>query len=203
MTSLPRRPLLRGLAATLLAAPALAACAPLPPPIRPTQEVSFSDRLPIGLNVSRIEVVERYRAPGIAPHIEHVAPTRPAQAVRIWAYERLSAEGVSGTAQVIIDEASLIEEDLPRTQGWRAYVTVDQASRVTLVLNVRILAENQAVRLEGTVTGQARRSMTIAENASQAERNMILNQLVVEAMADLDRSLERDIRQRLGALVRG
>lgn len=206
MAPVSRRTLLHRapMALAVLAAPAaLVACAPLPPPVRPTQPVSFADRPSIGLNVARIEVVDLTETPGRPPHIEHLAPQRPADAVRGWALDRLQPVARTGYAELSLYDASMVEEELPRTQGWRRHVTVDQASRVTVTLEIGLSAYNLEAGLEGRVTGRASRSLTLAEDLSQAGRNAALQQLLRDTLEDLDGRLDRDIRQRLGGLVRG
>ena len=39
--------------------------------------LTFQDRPPIRLDVAQLEIVEAYKAPGTAPHVDHLFPQKP------------------------------------------------------------------------------------------------------------------------------
>src|SRR5690349_20397371 len=93
------RPAVLAIAATL----ALGACTSTPP--RPqARQISFANLAPISFDVARIEVVQQYQPPQVAPNVDHLAPVPPSDAIRRWANERLRAMGGSGTIRVIIKD---------------------------------------------------------------------------------------------------
>lgn len=194
MTPIRRRPLVAALA--LLP---VAGCTT--PPRRAFPQIGFEDRPPIALDVADIQVVQRYRPSGTPPNVETQMPDSPGEIVARWAATRLAPVGTAGAARVIVEEASVVEEALARTGGIRGVFTLDQSERYTLTLAVRIEAENPARGLSGFARSVARRSTTVAENASLAQRETAWFKLLEETARDLDRQLEANLRGNLSALV--
>ena len=88
-----------------------AACESTPPP-QTLPEITFSHMQPIKLNVREIEVVSNYRPPMKAPNVEHLLRQNPEASLRRWANDRLRAVGSSGTARLVITNASIVETAL-------------------------------------------------------------------------------------------
>ncbi len=197
MLRLTRAAVLRLLTLTALA-PVLG-CTRSTPTVLP--EIGFTGRPPIELAVARIEVVQRYQPPGVPPHVEHQFLQVPSDVIRRWAEQRLRAVGSTGTATVVIEDAGVVEEQLPRTTGLRGAFTVDQSQRYRLTMAVRIEAANPANRTSGFASGHVERTVTVAEDISPPEREVTWYHLVETAAADLDTQLEASIRQHLGPLV--
>ena len=95
---------------------ALAGCE-TPPPESRFPEMTFAHLGPIRLDVAEIEVIETYRSPLAPPNVEHLAPTRPAEAVRRWAADRLRAEGRGGGAQPDLRPPGTIQNGPEKTGG--------------------------------------------------------------------------------------
>lgn len=197
MPRLTRAALLRLLALSALA-PALGCTRPAPLVLPP---IGFAGRAPIELNVGRIEVVQRYQPPGTPPHVEHLFLQVPSDVIRRWAEQRLRAVGTLGTATVIIEDAGVVEEQLPRTPGLRGVFTVDQAQRYTVTLAVRVDADNPTIRTAGFASAHVERSVTVAEDAAPPDREATWYHLIETAAADLDGQLDASIRQHLAPLV--
>jgi hypothetical protein len=198
MPNLDWRSVARGLAATL-AIGFLAACttpATVPPPA-----ISFKDRPPLRLDVANVAIVPEYAPPRRDPNIEHVMPLSPQIGVERWVEDRLLAEGSSGTANVIIRRASVVEQALPRTGGLRGVVEVEQSERYTAQLDVEVTIEKgaQSGRAETSVV----RSMTVPENATLEQREATWTALVNDLMKDFDATLESEMRKNLPRLVIG
>lgn len=179
---------------------ALAGCE-TPPPESRFPEMTFAHLGPIRLDVAEIEVIETYRSPLAPPNVEHLAPTRPAEAVRRWAADRLRAEGRGGRAKLIIERADIIETGLKKTGGVRGLFTVDQSERYDATLEVVLeVRDGQGLR-SGFAKAQTSRSRTVAEDASAAERDRLLFRLTEDLMADMDRTLEENIRRHLASFL--
>src|SRR4029450_12732005 len=49
-----------------------------PPPMRQSfATLTFQDRPAIRLDVAQVEIVQAYKAPGVAPHVDHLFPQKP------------------------------------------------------------------------------------------------------------------------------
>ncbi len=179
---------------------ALAAGCTRPPP-RTFPDIGFTQRGPIVLNVARIAVDQRYRPPMAPPHVEHLFLQVPSEVIRRWADQRLRAAGQSGMATVIIEDARVTEEQLPRTEGVRGLFAIDQAQRYNARLAVRVEATNPALRTGGFALANVERSVTVAEDVSPQGREATWYHLIETAAADLDAQLDRSIREHLAPLV--
>ncbi len=78
-------------------------------PEKPVFEAFDFDYLTkIKLDVGAIEVDDGWVPRGSARHVEYLAPTRPAKAMRLMAEQRLVPGGAAGTAALRIDDASIV-----------------------------------------------------------------------------------------------
>jgi hypothetical protein len=178
----------------LMALLALSGCAPAPqalnyPPIR------FNNSSPITLDVAIIDVVDEYQSPLAPPNVEHLFPVIPLDALHQWVEDRVRASGKDKRLQVIIKDASVVEEKLPLTKGVKGVFTNDQAARYTgrIALEMRIYGD-RAVSLASTQIN-ATRSHTLAEGASVAQRDQLFYNLTKQMMADVNAELEKNIQQ--------
>ncbi len=143
---------------------------------------------PIRVNVARIVVIEHYKPPMRAPFVEHEFPVLPANAVRKWVDTRLAASGTSGVLEVLIEDASVKEVPLVKTEGIKGLFTNDQDARYDAKLNVtfRVFTGTQAIsNASGDVV--LSRSRTISEKATVNERQAIYHQMLWEMMLDFER----------------
>ncbi len=168
----------------------LAACSTPPAGIYP--DLGFAHRDPIRLAVARIEVVEQYRPPGVAPNIDHRVPQPPLTVMRRWANQRLAAVGTDGVARVIITDASIVAEPVQQSGGVIGLVSVEQSERYAARLAMAVEVEAAAGR--GRADAVAERSVTVLEDATLAEVEDAWFLMVERAANDLDRELEANIR---------
>jgi len=196
-----KRPSIRWLPALLcLVLLALAACE-TPPPETRFPEMTFAHLGPIRLDVADIELVEAHPPPLKHPNVEHLAPTSPADAMRRWAADRLRATGGAGRAKLTIERADIVETALKKTGGVRGLFTTDQSERYDATLEVVLEVRDDQGRRSGFAKARASRSRTIAEDASAADRDRLLFRLTEELMADIDRTLEENIRRHLASFL--
>jgi len=188
----------RVLAAMVLGAGLLAACAQTPPP-EPLPEQTFAHLDSIKLNVASVEIVENYVPPLRGPNIEHLFPQPPSQVARRWAEDRLRALGTEGRAQFVIDTASVVETRLKVEKGLRGAVTIDQATRYDATLTVTLEIRNDRGFRQAFATASAERSQTVPEDLTVNERRAIQHQLIEDVMIDLNATLEAKIAEFLSA----
>ena len=100
-------------------------------PVQNLPEITFKHLKPIALDVAVIDVVDQSSDGMGGKHVEHLFPTAPKTAVHNWVRDRLVATGTSGSARVIINDASALEEKLKTTSGIKGVFTNDQSERYT------------------------------------------------------------------------
>lgn len=165
--------------------------------------ISFTDKTPISLNVANITVIDNYKSPLAAPNVEHQFATSPAQAVRIWANERLRAVGTTGSLEITIDNASVKEVKLPVKDGVRGFFTDDASERYDGVLSVTFRAYdgvNALSRAEGSVS--ITRTQSINEKATIADRENLWHEMVRGMANAYDREAELRLRQYFTSFIR-
>lgn len=182
----------------LLGILALGACT-TPGPPQPPGPLAFDDLSRIGVDVQEFRVDRRYSPPGEAPHVDHLMTESPTAAIETWAQRRLRPDGRAGQGTVIIQEASLVREPLPRTEGIRGVFTRDQAERLTATINVRLEAQNP--QRSGYVQARATRSMTLSEDASLAEREQAWSNLVERAIRSMDEQFVGSLRAEMSRFI--
>ena len=170
-------------------------------PVKPPA-VSFADRPTIDLDVAVIDVVDQYHSPMAKPNVEHLAPNSPEQAVRRWVSERLRAVGRTGSAQVIVMDASIVESQLAREQGITAFFTTQQSQRYEGRVEVKIVCQSAASGLTGYAQAMASRSSTVPEDISLAGREETWDKLVRGMMEDLDNRLSHAVQDGLGPMLK-
>ena len=162
--------------------------------------IVFTETAPLQIDVSRIEVIEQFKPPLTAPHVEHLAPVPPAHALRNWARDRMVAKGTGGVAKFTIVDASVTQEALKKKSGLRGLVTSDQEARLKVMLKARV--DVDAPTGQGFAEASAVRSRTVPEDMTIAERDEVLHGLIAAAAKDLDQELEKSVRRHLGAFLR-
>jgi hypothetical protein len=188
-----------GLAAILL----IAGCASVAPQRPVFPELSYAHLAPLRFDAGKVTVVEEYVAPLKRPNVEHEMPLRPSAAAVRWANDRVKAAGGSArTVRVTVKKAGVVETELPRSTGLRRMFTTEQAQRYDAELELIVEVLSDRGLREGFASAQARRSTTVAEDITLAEREKVYFTLVEQMMADIDRELESNIRQYMAPHLR-
>lgn len=182
MTPTPTR---RTIARLALLLPLLAACGPsdIKPQIYPPPTYDYLTKLQ--LNVAAIDIDDSWQPRNPKADIAKLAPTPPADALRIMAQDRLIPAGTTGHATFVIDEAS-IEIDRGRYEG-RMRVHLDVATS------------------EGTNTGYAEARISRSREITNPNPNATraaLHDLIDAMMADMNVELEFQIRRSLRAYIK-
>jgi len=185
-----------------LAAAMLAGCS-MPPPGPEFPPIRFLDTSPFVLDAGAIEIVDDYPP---SPTGSPVAsfPVTPAEAMRSWGQDRLLAAGTGDVGRIgrfVITEASVTEEQLPRTGGVRGMFTTDQTERYTVTVSARFEVRNPRSR-EGFAEVRSLRSATAAENLNLNDRRKLWHGLVQQVMNDFDAAMTTQIRQNLPSYLR-
>lgn len=177
----------------------LAACN-TPPSRQQFADVTFQHMPAFSLDVGSVQVVPGYQPGADDNGAEY--PQAPSEAVAQWARDRLKAVGARGQADFTVVEAKATRTALPRSSGLSAALNKDQSDRYDLTIEVRLEAFNPVLGKSGTVTERVTRSQTVAEDLTLNQREVVLFNLLDDAMKDLNARLEQSIPQYLAPLLR-
>jgi len=158
-------------------------------------ELSFKHLPALSFAVGRIEVVENYRSPLRAPHVEHLFPIPISAALKRWSDDRLVAEGGTDVMRVIVEDASAVTEELETNKDLEGLFTNEQAERVDARLQVRIEITDENGEVLAFTNIEAVRSRTTPENVSLSDRDQIYNDLTMVVMNDFNTSQEQELRR--------
>jgi hypothetical protein len=173
------------------------------PPMRQSfATLTFQDRPQIRLDVAQLEIVDGYKAPGTAPHVDHLFPQKPADVAAAWGRDVLRAVGQRGMATYTITDASATQTALPRATGMTQMFKTEQSDRYDLHIEVKLEVGNPLLATTGYVTASANRSQTVAEDMTLNEREAVWFQMTESAMRELDEKLEAAIKDKLKPFVR-
>jgi hypothetical protein len=164
-------------------------------------EMTFQHLPSLPLDVSRVEVVREYVAPGAKPNVDHLFPVPPADAVARWAQDRLKPVGRFRLARVIVKDASVTEVPLQKPGGIKSWFTTEQAERFDATLEVVVEIRSDVGR-DAFAAARVKRSQTIEEGASPNQRKELWYTMTERMMGELDKELERSMRQYLAAYMR-
>jgi hypothetical protein len=178
----------------------LAGCTSHPAPR--LEPLRFEQLGTVAFDAATVQIVDEYRSPMTAPNVEHRAPTPLMEATHRWVAEHFHATGTSGTIQVIIRDARMIETQLPRTEGVAAVFTTDQSQRYDGRLEIRITGQSPRTGFSGYVQATAARSATVAEDISLAAREQAWNMMVQTLISDVSVQLDRGLRDNMRPMLR-
>jgi hypothetical protein len=182
----------------------LAGCAgPADAPRPVFRPFDYTHLATLQLDVAQIEVVEAWVPPRAPPNVDHRAPVEPREALRRMLTDRVQAWGRQGRARAIIEEASLIEERLPRQTGIGALFTREPSERYVLTLAVRLEVEGGDGR-RGSAQATATRTRTVLEGTSLAAREAVWHEMLRSALDDpqgLNVEFEFQVRRALRPFI--
>jgi hypothetical protein len=180
----------------------LAACggqeepATLPPLV-----TGYRHLTPLRLNIVEVEIADP--APG-AVRVAEGAPLRPEAEMRRMAEERLVPMGTEGTARFMVAAAQLTRERLPAQGGLGGMFAGDPGERLQCRLLCRLEILSPEGRRMGFVEAEARRTRTLPDGTSPSGRQRAAEEVVRQAMDELNVEFEYQIRRTLRAwLVEG
>lgn len=169
------------------------ACSNSAPPMQKLPEISFANLRPFQLDVGRLEIVSEFTPTGRSPHIEHLMPVSPEGAIQRWAQDRLKPMGRTGTARMVIKDASVVEVPLAVDKGLTGAFKKEQESRYDGSLSVALQILDERGMVQGETVAQATRSRTVAEGITLNQRDRTLY--------DISESLAKDIDQQMAQLI--
>jgi hypothetical protein len=189
MPMIPRRLVLLGLPL------AAAGCATDDPAALPPLVTGYRHLTPLRLNVGEIVFPDPAAA---VVRVDLPAPLRPEVEVRRMGQERLVASGTAGQARFVVRTAEFRRERLAPAGGLAGLFSGEPGERLTCRVGAELElrdAEEQAARVEA----EARRSRTLPDGTSAAARLRAAEEIVRQAMDDLNVEFEFQVRRVLRA----
>ena len=177
----------------------VASCASPPAPTYP--DIRFTDRLPISLDVARVEVQTTYQAPFKAPNVDQIFPVPPAHALESWARDRLKPAGRTGRALFTIRNASVIETELAQPQGITGAFTTAPSERYDLALEASVQIIDDSGQQVRTASVRTSRSQSVLQGITPNERDQVWYDMTKAAMADFDQQMVSEIRGNFGNYI--
>lgn len=162
-------------------------------PIRFTQP-------PMKVSVAQVRIENL--TPALPNAVDAQMPTPPAAALTQWVSDRLVAGGSSGYMVVSVQNASMLETKLPKTDGVKGFFTDDQDAKYagTLVVNFRLFdGANSMPVAEASVN--VSRGSSINEKATLADREKFYQQLVSDMMQSFNGEAETQLRRFMGGYL--
>lgn len=174
--------------------------APTPQTLQP---LSFASMPKIRIAAAEIRVVEQYEPPLKAPNVEHMFPNPPTKAVNQWVADRLQAAGTSGLLEVSIEDASVVEVPLPKTDGVRGFFTDDQSERYDAKLRVTFRMYD-GLKAASIAAGDVNvvHARSINEKATIQDRERLFDEMMKEMMMQFNSESENRLRQYFNAFLR-
>ena len=103
---------------------------------------------------------------------------------------------------VIIEDASVVLEELETNKDLEGLFTTEQAERVDARIQVRIEITDENGTVLAFTNTEAVRSRTTPENVSLSQRDQIYNDLTMVLMNDFNTSQEQSIRRYFDAYLK-
>ena len=159
----------------------LAGCGNDEPPPVPFPPLSFSYLTKLRLDAAKLSIDDSWVPSGEAMHVEYLAPEQPIAALRQMAEDRLEMDGSAGTAEFVVDDASIIQVHDHYDAHFAVHLTLSGADG-------KRLAEIKA---------EVKDSRTFMDDSPAAQKSD-LYELVRKTMNDMNVEFEYQIRHSLG-----
>ena len=154
------------------------------------------------LDVSKIEIVNKFKSTFDANTVEHMMPVPPAVAAHQWAKDRLEPSGYSGRRAVFtIVEGTVLSKSLKREDGIRGAIKIEQSELFEAKILVRIEVFDSNNRRLAMTKAEALRFRSVSENITLNERDKIWFAMSETIISDLNKELENSIPKFLGKYI--
>ncbi len=162
-------------------------------------EPRFKDLPPIELNVEKINIVSEFIPSFTRPNVEHLFPVSIEKAAKLWAEDRLKADGFSSNriAEYIIKDASVTEE-IEKSEELLQKDRLKYRANLSVVLKITDKANLAAAE----TTINAWRELRIPVDTSIAEKERYWNDMVQKLFNDFNARMEQNIHEYLNMYVK-
>lgn len=162
-------------------------------------EPRFQTKAPIELNVEKVEILSEFVPSFTRPNVEHLFPVSIERTAKIWAEDRLKADGFSSNriAEYIIKDASVTEEVEKSSE-------ILQKDRLKYRANLSVLLRitDKANTSVAETTIDAWRELKIPADTDIAEKEKHWNDMVRKLFSEFNRRMEQNIHEYLNMYVK-
>lgn len=162
--------------------------------------LNFTGFAPVSLDVAKIEVRDDYRPPMRAPNVDHLFRTPPDAAVRDLLARVLTPGGASNTLRAIVQDASVVDKKLKVTPGVLGTFSREPSDRYEAKVMLRFELFDPAAPdiVLGHAEVIARRSRTLMNSDSPADRDRAAAELTQDLMKDVEDGLQTVVKNTFG-----
>ncbi|WP_420547033.1 hypothetical protein [Curvivirga sp.] len=164
-------------------------------------DLTYTHLQRVDLDVAAIEVLQAYQPPLQHPNIEHETPISMLGTTATWAKDVFKSVGHSGTAKIIISEASIIEEPLSNNASITSTFTTEQSEKYISQLTVEIRIED-AFGGSASSNATVSRSITVPEDISLTDRERVWFDLIEDTVNDMNLKIRDGISKYLKDYLR-
>ncbi len=158
-------------------------------------EITWTHLAPLTFDAGRIEIVDLYRAPLKHPNVEHEFPIVPEASIKRWISDRVRAAGGPRMVRVTIKNARVVGEPLHVKKGVKGLFYKEQAASYVGELEVMIEVRTERGFQASVAEAKVKRTRTVPEETSPNDLEQIFFDMTAAMMADLDRTLEANVRR--------
>lgn len=162
-------------------------------------EPRFQTNAPIELNVEKVNIVSEFVPSFTRPNVEHLFPVSIEKAAKLWADDRLKADGFSTNrvAEYIIKDASVTEE----VEKSEEFLQKDRLKyRANLSVVLKITDKSNLSAAETTI--DAWRELRIPADMDIAEKEKYWNDMVQKLFDQFNLRMEQNIHEYLNMYVK-
>ena len=162
-------------------------------------EPRFQTNAPIELNVEKVDIISEFIPSFTRPNVEHLFPVSIEKTAKIWAEDRLKADGFSSNriAEYIIKDASVTEE-IEKAEEFLQKDRVKYRANLTVVL--RITDKSNMAVAETTIDAWRELKMPIDTNIADKEKHW--NDMVHKLFVEFNSRMEQNINEYLNMYVK-
>lgn len=162
-------------------------------------EPRFQTAAPIELNVEKVDISSEFIPSFTRPNVEHLFPVSIEKAAKLWAEDRLKADGFSSNriAEYIIKDASVTEE-IEKSEELLQKDRLKYRANLSVVL--KITDKSNLSAAETTVN--AWRELRIPADTSIAEKEKYWNDMVQKLFNAFNAQMEQNIYEYLNMYVK-
>mgnify|MGYP007069889600 CR=1 FL=1 len=162
-------------------------------------EPRFRTTAPIVLNVEKVDISSEFVPSFTRPNVEHLFPVSIEKTAKIWAEDRLKADGFSSNkiAEYIIKDASVTEE-IEKAED------IFQKDRLKYRANLSVLLKitDRANMSAAETTIDAWRELRMPVDTKLADKDKYWNDMVNKLFEEFNRRMEENINEYLNMYVK-
>lgn len=162
-------------------------------------EPRFQTEAPIELDVEKVEVVSEFIPSFTRPNVEHLFPVSIEKSAKLWAEDRLKADGFSSNrvAEFIIKDASVTEE-IEKSEELLQKDRLKYRANLSVVL--KITDKSNMAAAETTIN--AWRELRIPVDTKIADKEKYWNDMVYKLFNEFNQRMEKNINEYLNMYVK-